>query len=132
MSADHPGAQNVLAPIEIRRQDSDTSGCSSIADSPIYAKLTGKLISHEDMEFEKTKKLFFNAALRRCNPKAFAVVETIDDIKSAIKYCQDSNVSQSLTSVKPSDISHPYLHGFLYIEVFWKGHEATFLGGYSN
>ena len=79
---------------EYRRQDSDASGCSSIADSPIYTKLTGKLISHEDMEFERNKKIYFNAALHRCIPRAFAIVETVNDIKSALKYCQDHNVSQ--------------------------------------
>ena len=121
MSADQPGAQTVLAPPEVRRQDSDASGCSSIADSPIYTKLTGKLISHEDMEFEKTKQLFFNAALRKCNPKAFAIVETTDDIRSTLKYCQDNNVSQTLASMKPGEVSLSYSHGFLSIVVFWKG-----------
>ena len=94
MSADQAGNQHLLGlTAELSRQDSNTSGSSSISDNPIYTKLTGKLISHEDMEFERNKQFFFNAALRKFNPKAFAIVETVDDVKYALKYCQDHGVS---------------------------------------
>lgn len=94
MSSDQIGNQHFLVvPGELSRQNSDASGASSIGDNPIYTKLSGKLISHEDMEFERNKQFFFNAALRKCNPKAFAIVETVDDVQAAIKYCQDHNVS---------------------------------------
>ena len=105
MSADQQGTQTCFSPNEIARQDSETSGGSSIADSTFYNNLTGKLISHGDMEFERSKKLVFNAALRKYNPKAFAVVETVNDIKSAIKYCRDNNVSQTLVSTKFSSFT---------------------------
>eukprot|EP00795_Rhopilema_esculentum_P010196 gene10196-18873_t len=71
------------------RQDSDTSGSSSIVDSPIYTKFTGKLLSPHDMEFQRCKLIFFNAALHSCNARAFAIVETVDDVKYALKYCQE-------------------------------------------
>ena len=76
----------------IGRQDSTTSAGSSIGDSPIYSGLTGKLISHEDMEFQRNKEFYFNAMLHHFNPKAFAIVETANDVKMAIKYCQEHSV----------------------------------------
>ena len=75
------------------RQDSDTSGSSSIVDSPIYTRFTGKLLSPHDMEFQRCKLIFFNAALHSYNARAFAIVETVDDVKYALKYCQEHGVS---------------------------------------
>lgn len=83
---------NFLNTFPIVRQDSNTSAGSSVGDSPIYSGLTGKLISHEDMEFQRNKEFYFNAMLRQFNPKAFAIVETANDVKLAIKYCQEHGV----------------------------------------
>lgn len=83
----------MLGPAEISRQDSDASCSSSIADNQIFTNFTGKLLSHEDMEFERNKKFYFNAALRKCNPKAFAMAENVEDVRAAMKYCQEHEVS---------------------------------------
>eukprot|EP00112_Aurelia_sp_Birch-Aquarium-sp1_P017902 Seg42.6_Seg42.7 transcript_id=Seg42.6_Seg42.7/GoldUCD/mRNA.D3Y31 product="FAD-linked oxidoreductase" protein_id=Seg42.6_Seg42.7/GoldUCD/D3Y31 len=94
---------NFLNTFPIVRQDSNTSAGSSVGDSPIYSGLTGKLISHEDMEFQRNKEFYFNAMLRQFNPKAFAIVETANDVKLAIKYCQEHGCPLCIVSGGHSD-----------------------------
>ena len=75
--------------------------------------LSGRLITNRDIEFHKRKQFFFNAVLHSFNPRAFAEVENVEDVKSAVKYCQEKNVSISVLSLTnhkfPNEINSHFL-----------------------
>ncbi len=97
----------MLNPKLIEREDSENSACSSIWDSAeLNCMPTGKVISIVDMEFERRKKFFFNAALHHFNPKAFAEAETAEDVRYAVKFCQEKNVRNLCFSQQEKSTNH--------------------------
>eukprot|EP00794_Sanderia_malayensis_P015810 gene15810-17405_t len=95
----------MLGSIGFDREDSSGSASSSLYDSTDLTNCmpNGKVITLGDMEYERRKKFFFNAALHDLKPKAFAEVETVEDVRCALKYCLEKNFPLCIVSGGHSD-----------------------------